>query len=542
MTQPAAACHIDDLTVDFARRKVFRDDGIEIPLSALSFDTLKALIEAAPAVLSASELIDRAWRGSVVSDETVTQRIRLLRQALQDDRRQPRYVETLRNVGYRLIPPVTTGSQFAENPKTLHRVVAGGVFAVLIIGAGIWLLQNRPEPAAIEDAAPGFSLGPVTAAELSDQAEALVRQRNPNSLSHAIGLYEQALDMEPDNAEISAALSLALSTSVAWYGDNIELAARAERLARQAAESGAFFRAEFALGFSLDAQGKIEQAQAAYERAVALDPEHYGVRASLAYLFQVKGKLVEALSHNMIAYERAPAGALDSQIAGCLRLLGFYSIASEWLDRTNRLDPDSAHAAPAMALDLITRHEFDEGRRVIDMALARGVEQVELYEYRIVLALLNNDIDAARQVLDSVPASIGHRDPFEAWRVIVDTMTTGVNSDATEMADGIISGAGADTWPDDYLYAAMLEAAAGRDDKAIAALQRLAAAGYRDYLWLSLLPPLADLHDKPVFDDIIAGMRADVDRQRAQLLTAEWMPPEWRLTGIGQINSLSKEE
>jgi len=542
MIQPAAICRVDDLTVDFARRKVFRDDGSEISLPALSFDTLKALIEAAPEVLSASDLIDRAWRGSVVSDETVTQRIRLLRQALQDDRRHPRYIETLRNVGYRLVPPVSTVSQVTENPKTFHRVIAGGVLAVIAIGAGVWLLENRPGSVATDDIESGFSLGPVTAAELSDQARALVRQRNPDSLRHAIDLYEQALEIEPDNAEIRAALSLALSTSVAWYGNNIEQAVRAERLARQAAENGAFFRAEFALGFSLDAQGKVGQAQVAYERAVALDPENYGVRASLAYLLQVKGKLVEAMSHNMIAYEQAPEGTLDSQIAGCLRLLGFYSIASEWLDRTNRLDPDSAHAAPARALDLITRHEFDEGRRVIDMALERGVEQVELYEYRIVLALLDNNTDAAGEILDSVPASIGHRGPFEVWRVIVNTMTTGVVSDATEKGDAIISSADADTWPDDYLYAAMLEAAAGHDDKAIAALKRLAAAGYRDYLWLSLLPPLAGLHDKPAFSQIIAGMRTDVDRQRAQLLTAEWMPPEWRLNEPGQINSLSKEE
>jgi len=539
MMQPATIYRIDDLTVDFTRRKVFRHDGSEIPLSALSFDTLKALIDAAPAALTTSELIDHAWRGTVVSDETVTQRIRLLRQALQDDRRRPRYIETLRNVGYRLIPPV---SQVAEKPKAYHRVMAGVVLAVFVIGAGLWSLEHRRDSAVLDSIAPEFSLGPVTAAELSNEARALVKQRNPNSLRHAIDLYEQALDLDPDNAETRAALSLALSTSVAWYGDNIELAARAERLARQAAESGAFFRAEFALGFSLDAQGKIRQAQSAYERAVALDPEHYGARASLAYLLQVKGKLVEALSHNMIAYEQAPPGTLDSQIASCLRLLGFYSIASEWLDRADRLDPDSAHAAPTRALDLITRNEINEGRRVIHMALERGIEQVEFYEYLVVLALLNNDTNAAQEVLESAPESISHRGPFSVWRVIIDAMESGIDDDATRKSDAILSGANADTWPEDFLYAAMLEAVAGRNDKAITALQRLAEAGYRDYLWLSLLPPFAVLHDSPAFNQIVAGMRADVEHQRAQVLAAEWMPAEWRLTELSEINPVSKEE
>jgi hypothetical protein len=217
-------------------------------------------------------------------------------------------------------------------------------------------------------------------------------------------------------------------------------------------------------------------------------------------------------------------------------LLGFNSIASEWLERTDQLDPDSAHAAPARALDLLTRHEFAAARQVIDMALARGVEQVELYEYRIVLALREGNTDAARDVLNSVPDTIGHRGPFEVWRAVVDAMASGDSRNTSAKDDALLAGDDADTWPDDYLYAAILEAANGHDDRAIAALQRLAAAGYRDYLWLELLPPFEKLHNEPAFAHIIENMRADVDRQRAQLLTVEWLPPEWRLTSHSRIN------
>jgi len=76
---------IDDLTVDLARRKIYDHERNEIVLSALSFDSLRALIDAAPAALSADELIARAWRGTIVSDDAVTQRIRLLRKALGDN-------------------------------------------------------------------------------------------------------------------------------------------------------------------------------------------------------------------------------------------------------------------------------------------------------------------------------------------------------------------------------------------------------------------------------------------------------------------------
>ena len=158
-------------------------------------------------------------------------------------------------------------------------------------------------------------LGGVTATELADEALLLSEQRNPDSLAHAITLYEQALTAEPENAEIRARLALALAVSVAWYGDRIERAYRAESLARRALADSVSFAAEMALGMSLDAQGKMDPAQAAYERAVALDPNHYGARASLAYLLQVKGRLVEALSHNLVAMESAPQGSLDVQVA-----------------------------------------------------------------------------------------------------------------------------------------------------------------------------------------------------------------------------------
>jgi len=542
MMQKTGACRVDDLTIDFARRKVHRDDGEEIRLSALSFDTLNALIEASPATLSVSELIDRAWKGSVVSDETVTQRIRLLRQALHDDRRRPRYIETLRNAGYRLVPEVTNVPSVAKKRKPLLRMSVGRWLTVAIAGAGFWLIADNWQTSSLKNSTLEIPLGPVTATELSDKAAILVKQRNPDSLRHAIELYEQALAIEPGNNIIRAALSLALSTSVAWYGDEMEIAARAEQLARQAAANGAFFKAEFALGFSLDAQGKVASARDAYERAVALKPNHYGARASLAYLLQVKGKLVEALSHNMIAFEQAPPGTLDSQVASCLRLLGFSSVASEWLDRTDRLDPDSAHAAPARALDLITRHEFEQARSVISMALARGVEQVELYEYRVVLALLDTDTGLAQEVLDSVPVSLSHRDSVAAWRYIVNAMANEEPREAAAMSEEILSTANADTWPEDFLYAAMLEAAVGHRNNAIAALRRLEAAGFRDHLWLSLLPPLNALHGDQEFDAIVASMRTDVERQHAQILTAEWIPAEWRITELSQINPQSQEE
>jgi DNA-binding winged helix-turn-helix (wHTH) protein len=96
---------ISDLVIDLARQRVTRD-AAEIPLPKLSFDLLLVLIRAAPAVLSNNDLMSQVWPGLVVSPETVNRRVKLLRDALGDDPRAPRYIAGLRGRGYRLVPEV----------------------------------------------------------------------------------------------------------------------------------------------------------------------------------------------------------------------------------------------------------------------------------------------------------------------------------------------------------------------------------------------------------------------------------------------------
>ncbi len=67
-----------------------------------------ALVEAAPEPMTIDSLMNRVWPGLVVTPETVVQRVKLLRAALGDDTKRPRYVEGLRGHGYRLVAQVAT--------------------------------------------------------------------------------------------------------------------------------------------------------------------------------------------------------------------------------------------------------------------------------------------------------------------------------------------------------------------------------------------------------------------------------------------------
>src|SRR5216684_4100972 len=96
---------VGDLRVDIDQQQVLRgSEKIELP--PLSFDLLIALARNAPNPVTVDDLIGRVWPGLVVSPETVSQRVMLLRNALGDDARAPHYIAGRRGRGYRLVVPV----------------------------------------------------------------------------------------------------------------------------------------------------------------------------------------------------------------------------------------------------------------------------------------------------------------------------------------------------------------------------------------------------------------------------------------------------
>jgi TolB-like protein/DNA-binding winged helix-turn-helix (wHTH) protein/tetratricopeptide (TPR) repeat protein len=108
---------VGDLLVDPGRGQVTRD-GKEVPLPRLSFDLFVALVRAAPNLVTPDELMAQVWPGLVVTPETVSQRVKLLRQSLNDDPRQPRYVAGVRGRGYRIAAPVEVVNGARSLPST----------------------------------------------------------------------------------------------------------------------------------------------------------------------------------------------------------------------------------------------------------------------------------------------------------------------------------------------------------------------------------------------------------------------------------------
>ena len=92
----------DGLVVDAQRHEVTVDDH-PISLTVIEFGLLAALARDPGSVLTREQLLDRVWGQDFVGDDHLLDvHVAKLRSKLGDDPGQPRFVETVRGIGFRL--------------------------------------------------------------------------------------------------------------------------------------------------------------------------------------------------------------------------------------------------------------------------------------------------------------------------------------------------------------------------------------------------------------------------------------------------------
>lgn len=94
---------LGDLTIDTDRGSVHRE-GQEVYLSALEYKLLLVFIQHRGQTLTRDRLLEEIWdcAGDFVSDNTLTVYIKRLREKIEPDAQNPRYIRTVRGLGYRL--------------------------------------------------------------------------------------------------------------------------------------------------------------------------------------------------------------------------------------------------------------------------------------------------------------------------------------------------------------------------------------------------------------------------------------------------------
>lgn len=122
MDQPAAnpgVVRFGLFELDLGSREL-RKSGMRIKLQEQPFLILALLVERPGAIVTREELQKKLWPDDtfVDFDLSLNSAVRKLRQALNDDSENPRFVETLYRRGYRFIAPV----HLAENSDQIQLV------------------------------------------------------------------------------------------------------------------------------------------------------------------------------------------------------------------------------------------------------------------------------------------------------------------------------------------------------------------------------------------------------------------------------------
>lgn len=90
-----------DITIDFQKHEVInKEEKIELTLK--EFELLETLIKNKGRVMTRDFLLDKIWGYEYVGEtRTVDVHIRHLRQKIEKDDKIPKYIETMRGIGYR---------------------------------------------------------------------------------------------------------------------------------------------------------------------------------------------------------------------------------------------------------------------------------------------------------------------------------------------------------------------------------------------------------------------------------------------------------
>jgi two-component system alkaline phosphatase synthesis response regulator PhoP len=91
-----------DIEIDLRSHRVLKN-GVEVVLTPKEFDILALLAERAGQVVTRNEFCDLIWGADVfVTPRVVDTHIATLRKKLENDPNRPRYIHSLRGVGYKL--------------------------------------------------------------------------------------------------------------------------------------------------------------------------------------------------------------------------------------------------------------------------------------------------------------------------------------------------------------------------------------------------------------------------------------------------------
>ncbi len=481
---------LNDLIIDTEAHTVRRDDTV-LKLSDLSFDLFLSLIAAAPKPLNNKEISTTTWSSEHVSDQTISQRVTLLRKALGDDPKNPTYIRTIRGKGYAIFGSVERAegkylrnTRWFSGSRNLVTVTAG--LAVLAC-AGV-LFWRAPGFVQEHEALTEHST-PKTAVEiLIERAEAQLSLHQSRETNRAITMLREALIEAPKNFDARLMLSFALSTKATKFDGDKPEEQEAEAIARALiSEQPDNSNAWSALAYSLGAQGRMNESLPAYQRAYQLNPRNASALSSAAHVFLLQGNLQQALMLEMKAKQAGGNSRYaEIQIFQVLELIK-HPAADEWRAKALSLNPEQVVVLREIARSHLRKGKPTAAIEALDQAKGEDRFAPQILQLRGRGNISLGRIAKARLILSGA-----------GWRGQYDLAALDARSGDSALADSFfkaekLASIESDPDPESRISLAEIKSAQGENDQAVQLLTQAVSLGWRDVGWLKKSPFLSEL-------------------------------------------------
>ena len=384
-----------DLVLDVQRGTLIRN-GEAIALPKLSYDLLVALVKAAPALMSQQQLMDTVWPNRVIGDETLKQRIKLLRKALNDDASKPKYIEAVRGRGYRLIPQVKPECIVQRPPSVMLDITANDLMSNILANDVGRLWRKIAQIGAFflvvllllllaNDAYLGTQSSPVKAesklATLDENSRAAIalyergmeyyQRYRQQDTKIAINFFKQAIAIAPRYSDAYAGLSQAYSQLFFQFdgSDNDKLQA-IDYAYKSISYDAASVEAYKALGSAYYVAGWLSKSINALLRAYKKDRQNKEVLSNLAFIYSEQGDFTQALVWHQRALTVAPNYSVAALHLGItLERIGYVELAQHWFQLALDRQPDYSLARYYLGQSYCLNGEAERGVQFVQSSL-----------------------------------------------------------------------------------------------------------------------------------------------------------------------------
>ncbi len=264
-------------------------------LEPKSIELLFFMAENHSQVLSKDQIIEAVWNNAIVSDDVLAKTISKLRKALDDNPKEPRFIETLPKRGYRfkVVPSTEETAQPILNTEKKSRIkwFVPLSLSIIVISLLTVFSQRQDQEQQTSELSPELQ-------NLKKQADDYYFQYTRTDNENAIKLYERIIAAEPEFGPAQSGLATALVQKVLrWPNElgtpDINHSSLTEAHQQQRLSSP-------------EAKLYLSRAEALAERAVRLSPNDYAVHRSLGLVYAAQQKYAEAEKHYDKAIELNP--------------------------------------------------------------------------------------------------------------------------------------------------------------------------------------------------------------------------------------------